>query len=45
MKEYEVLVGYNRGCNLEIDYHKIIRVVAGSPKEASELVDNYRIDK
>lgn len=42
--EFEVLVCYNRECDLEDDYHAIIRVAAETREEAFGLVDNYSID-
>lgn len=43
-KLYEVLVGYLRECDLDRDFHQIIRVEASSKDEAFELIDNYCVD-
>ena len=44
MKEYEVLVCYNRNRDVENDYFKVIRVKAESAEIALNLVNGYRIN-
>lgn len=44
MKEYKVLVGYGRECDINREHHKIIRVTAENKDKAVELVDGYFIN-
>ena len=43
MKNYRVLVGYNRLEDIDRDYHKIINVKANNVIEAIELTNSYKI--
>lgn len=43
MKEYEILVCYNRECDITRRYHKVIRVKAEDMKAACKIIDDYGV--